>query len=119
MLRNLARHEIVDTVSQRKDEDATRSVDKRIIKGRTGQDVDELHRVATFLNPSVIPLVLAPVCRLFNALWRILFLVAVVTRGKYHRRGIPCSCSISLDPLRSALHVVGCVAPFAARLLLL
>ena len=42
------------------------------MNGRTGQDVDELQRIANILNPaSVIPLVLAPVGRLFDAQRRV------------------------------------------------
>ena len=51
-VRTLARREIVDTVCQEKGEDAARSVHERAMKGRTDQDVDELQRIATILNPS-------------------------------------------------------------------
>ena len=38
----------------------------------TDQDVDELQRIATILNPaSVIPLIPAPAGRLFDAHWRV------------------------------------------------
>ena len=71
----IARREIVVTVCQEKGEDAARSVHERIMNGRVDEDVDELQRIVTILNPaSVIPLIPAPAGCLFDAHWRVLFL---------------------------------------------
>ena len=72
-VRTLAPREMLVTVCKEKGEDAAR-LHERIMNGRTDQDVDELQRIATILDPaSVIPLIPALAGRSFDAHRRVLF----------------------------------------------